>query len=60
MRDFRRFGVWFSIFFGLFMLAVGLYALGNFDTPALGSLAIVALSFYVAFWSHRQSHKSYQ
>ena len=58
MRDFHHFGVWFSIIFGLFMLAVGLYALGDRDTPALGSLAIAALSFYVAFRSHRQSHKS--
>ena len=49
MRDFHRFGVWFSIIFGLFMLAVGLYALGDRDTPALGSLAIAALSFYEAF-----------
>jgi ABC-type phosphate transport system permease subunit len=58
MRDFNKFGVWFSVLFGLFMLAVGIYALGDRDTPAFGSLAIAALSLYVAFWSHRQSHKS--
>lgn len=58
MRDFHRFRVWFGTIFGLFILAVGLYALGDRDTPAIGSLAIAALSFYAAFRSHRQSQKS--